>query len=206
MSVLRRTQYPLPGRGWPKGPGEERRQNRHRHKSVTVCKPKGYCLSCCGARHLPSAIKRLGICRPLPLAQLAFSATGSARIAPLARYRSCGSKAPSIKLPCHCEERSDVAIRSSQNNTPTYRFPCHCEERSDVAIRSSQNDTPGSHVEKFLLHFGKNYVRIPRVSKSGLTLGCRQAVRHQTLTLAFVGSNPAIPASSTSESVILAEN
>ena len=28
------------------------------------------------------------------------------------RYRSCGSKAPSIKLPCHCEERSDVAIRT----------------------------------------------------------------------------------------------
>ena len=77
---------------------------------------------------------------------------------------------------------------------PRFLFPCHCEERSDVAIRSSQNDDPGSHVEKFLLHFGKNYVRIPRVSKSGLTLGCRQAVRHQTLTLAFVGSNPAIPA------------
>ena len=27
-----------------------------------------------------------------------------------------------------------------------------------------------------------------------LRLGCRQAVRHQTLTLACVGSNPAIPA------------
>ena len=39
-------------------------------------------MSCCGARHLPAAAKRHGICRPLPLAHLASSATGGARIAP----------------------------------------------------------------------------------------------------------------------------
>ena len=39
-------------------------------------------MSCCGARHLPAAAKRLGICRPLPLAHLASSATGGGRIAP----------------------------------------------------------------------------------------------------------------------------
>ena len=30
--------------------------------------------------------------------------------------------------------------------------------------------------------------------RGNLILGCRQVVRHQTLTLVFVGSNPAIPA------------
>ena len=40
------------------------------------------------------------------------------------------------------------------------------------------------------------WVRFPSPAPFYLILGCRQAVRHQTLTLAFVGSNPAIPAKS----------
>ena len=50
------------------------------------------------------------------------------------------------------------------------------------------------------------WVRFPSPAPFLLILGCRQAVRHQTLTLAFVGSNPAIPASSTSESSLSVEN
>ena len=38
--------------------------------------------SCCGARHLPASTALLGICRPLPLAQVASSASGGAPIAP----------------------------------------------------------------------------------------------------------------------------
>ena len=37
---------------------------------------------CCGARHLPASTALLGICRPLPLAQVAPPATGGAPIAP----------------------------------------------------------------------------------------------------------------------------
>ena len=37
---------------------------------------------CCGARHLPASTVLLGICRPLPLAQVAPAATGGAPIAP----------------------------------------------------------------------------------------------------------------------------
>ena len=42
------------------------------------------CGSCCGARHIPCRQSGFVICRPRPLAQVAFSATGGASIASLA--------------------------------------------------------------------------------------------------------------------------
>ena len=39
-------------------------------------------------------------------------------------------------------------------------------------------------------------ISLPYPAFGATTLGCRQVVRHQTLTLASVGSNPAIPAKS----------
>jgi len=40
-------------------------------------------MPCCGTRHLAAVLMHLAICRPLPLAQVACSATGGAPIAPL---------------------------------------------------------------------------------------------------------------------------
>ena len=45
--------------------------------------------SCCGARHIPCRRSGFVICRPLPLAQVASSATGGAPIAPHRRTGDC---------------------------------------------------------------------------------------------------------------------
>ena len=59
----------------------------------TISSRRAYC---CGARHLPASTSLLGVCRPRPLAPLAVSATGSARVAPLLRCpaSACVDDAP----------------------------------------------------------------------------------------------------------------
>ena len=49
---------------------------------VVAVETGGKQVPCCGARHLPAVTKHLGICRPLPLAQVVYSATGSTPLAP----------------------------------------------------------------------------------------------------------------------------
>ena len=51
--------------------------------------------SCCGARHIPCRRSGFVICRPLPLAQVASSATGGAPIAPHRR--------PGDRVRCECQ-------------------------------------------------------------------------------------------------------
>ena len=46
----------------------------------------------------------------------------------------------------------------------------------------------------FLMYRSSKEERVHYLARGLLMMGCRQAVRHQTLTLAFAGSNPASPA------------
>ena len=55
------------------------------------------CAACCGARHLRCRQNDFLSCRPLPLAQVAYSATGSAPIAP-PRNNPIYRKAPAAQM------------------------------------------------------------------------------------------------------------
>ena len=50
------------------------------------------------------------------------------------------------------------------------------------------------HPPHFLMYRSSKEERVHYLARGLLIMGCRQAVRHQTLTLAFAGSNPASPA------------
>ena len=50
------------------------------------------------------------------------------------------------------------------------------------------------HPPHFLKYRSSKEERVHYLARGLLIMGCRQAVRHQTLTLAFAGSNPASPA------------
>jgi len=80
-------------------------------------------MPCCGTRHLAAVLMRLAICRPLPLAQVAYSATGGAPIAPLPKSASLVPFLPKQeRYAAGRHQRHRVRIRPSPNGT-AYRTP-----------------------------------------------------------------------------------
>ena len=109
--------------------------------------------SCCGARHLPCRRSGFVICRPLPLAQVASSATGGAPIAP---HRGAGDR---VWCFCQCSIRLDLLDNDPvlTAGTPVLRCSgriCVCGHRkSGVPTRKglTQSVKPFENVTDFLL-------------------------------------------------------